>query len=153
MTQPDLINAPPHYIGSNGLQGIDVINALGWGFPFCLGNAVKYLLRAGRKSSDAVTDLRKCKRNLEMALELVPPRPDDDSFGRRIVVRQAVTGFGLNEGRAEILRELSALSSMSGATALRFLAQTLVLVDREIAMAQATACVVAHHGQDAQVTS
>lgn len=39
----------PDYYKANGLEAIDVIEAYGLGF--CLGNAIKYLLRAGKKSS------------------------------------------------------------------------------------------------------
>lgn len=50
------VDHPAHY-QSGGLEAIDVIEAFGLGFN--TGNAVKYILRAGRKSPDAVTDLRK----------------------------------------------------------------------------------------------
>lgn len=49
------VNHPPHY-QANGVEAMDVIEAFGLGF--CLGNTVKYLLRAGRKG-DALEDLRK----------------------------------------------------------------------------------------------
>jgi len=42
----DNINHPSHYKG-RGLECIQVIEAFGLGF--CLGNAVKYILRAGKK--------------------------------------------------------------------------------------------------------
>ena len=41
------IDRPPHYQGASGLQAIDVIEA--FDLDFSLGNAVKYILRAGRK--------------------------------------------------------------------------------------------------------
>lgn len=49
MNMSDLVNHPPHYIGA-GLEAIDVIED--WGLGFHLGNAVKYILRAGKKSGD-----------------------------------------------------------------------------------------------------
>jgi hypothetical protein len=49
------VDHPPHY-QANGVEAIDVIEA--FGLDFNLGNAVKYLLRAGRKG-DALTDLKK----------------------------------------------------------------------------------------------
>lgn len=72
---PDLINAPPHYKAPNGLEAIDVIEGFGLGFH--RGNAVKYLLRAGKKG-DATQDIRKAAwyvaRDLErMAGELPQP--------------------------------------------------------------------------------
>jgi len=52
----DAIN-PAHY-QQNGIQTIDAIEA--WGLNFCLGNAVKYLSRAGKKEEGKlVQDLRK----------------------------------------------------------------------------------------------
>lgn len=56
-TRPDLVNHPPHYIG-DGLQAIDVIED--WQLGFHLGNAAKYILRAGRKGS-RVEDLEKAQ--------------------------------------------------------------------------------------------
>jgi hypothetical protein len=52
----DPIN-PDHY-RANGMEAIDVIEAFGLGFH--CGNAVKYILRAGRKG-EAVEDLRKAR--------------------------------------------------------------------------------------------
>ncbi len=42
----DNINHPAHYKGNN-LECIQVIEAFDLGF--CLGNAIKYILRAGKK--------------------------------------------------------------------------------------------------------
>ena len=40
----DPVDHPPHYQSAAGIEAIDVIEAFGLGF--CLGNAVKYILRA-----------------------------------------------------------------------------------------------------------
>ena len=50
----DPVNNPPHYTHPSGIECIRVTEHLN----FCIGNAVKYLWRAGRKG-DAVQDLRK----------------------------------------------------------------------------------------------
>lgn len=56
-TEP--VNHPPHYGGeSNVYEAIKVIEA--WGLGFCLGNAVKYVSRAGKKG-DRLEDLRKAR--------------------------------------------------------------------------------------------
>jgi hypothetical protein len=55
------VNHPDHY-QSGGVEVIDVIEAFGLGFHD--GNAVKYLLRAGRKE-DALVDLKKARWYLE----------------------------------------------------------------------------------------
>src|ERR1051326_2653030 len=58
----DEINHPPHYLSPNGLgpvvEAIEVIEAFARN-NYHRGNALKYLLRAGRKG-DLVSDLRKC---------------------------------------------------------------------------------------------
>ena len=58
--QPDMVNSPPHYT-DGGIEAIDYIEAkLGPdGFrAFCIGNALKYISRAGKKGS-AKEDLSK----------------------------------------------------------------------------------------------
>ena len=57
--EPDFVNHPPHY-KSGGLEAIDVIEA--FDLDFCLGNTVKYVLRAGRKSGEStLRDLKKAE--------------------------------------------------------------------------------------------
>jgi hypothetical protein len=56
--QPETVDHPNHY-KSGGIEAIDVIEAFGLGF--CLGNTVKYVLRAGRKTPDAIRDLEKAR--------------------------------------------------------------------------------------------
>lgn len=62
----DRIDHPAHY-SAGGIEAIDVIEAFGLGFH--LGNVVKYVLRAGRKSADALEDLRKAQWYLEREIE------------------------------------------------------------------------------------
>lgn len=52
----DTVNHPDHYT-AGGIEAIDVIEA--YGLDFHLGNAVKYILRAGRKTDSPVEDLEK----------------------------------------------------------------------------------------------
>ena len=52
----DSVNHPRHYNSHpSGIECIDVVEHMG----FNLGNAIKYIWRAGLKSSDPVEDLRK----------------------------------------------------------------------------------------------
>lgn len=72
MTQPyDPIN-PQHYT-SGGIETIDYIEAKLGGdgaYAFCLGNVIKYVSRAGKKTiSTEREDLEKAKWYLEKALE------------------------------------------------------------------------------------
>lgn len=75
----DMINHPPHYTATP-YEPIDVIAAIG--NPFCRGNALKYLCRAGRKG-DAVEDLKKARFYIERVLKthetFFPMTPGDAS--------------------------------------------------------------------------
>ncbi len=53
---PDLVNAPPHYKPGDTYETIKVIEA--WGLGFHLGNAVKYISRAGKKADPFLQDLK-----------------------------------------------------------------------------------------------
>ena len=53
----EAVNHPAHYGGAeNSYEAIKVIEA--WSLGFCLGNAVKYIARAGKKD-DTIQDLKK----------------------------------------------------------------------------------------------
>lgn len=58
MTQHnDIVNHPAHYTScKSGIECIDIAECL----PFCLGNAYKYMHRAGLKG-DALTDYQKAR--------------------------------------------------------------------------------------------
>jgi hypothetical protein len=58
----DEINRPLHYQGKGGMQAIDVIEA--FELNYRLGNAIKYILRAGKKG-DASTCLQKARWYLD----------------------------------------------------------------------------------------
>jgi uncharacterized protein DUF3310 len=55
----DRINHPSHYGGDTTYEAIKVIEA--WELGFCLGNAVKYICRFGRKDDrrEPIEDLKK----------------------------------------------------------------------------------------------
>jgi hypothetical protein len=60
MADVDPVDHPQHYKSEAGIEAIDVIEAFGLGF--CLGNTVKYVLRAGKKGDSAmkaINDLEK----------------------------------------------------------------------------------------------
>jgi hypothetical protein len=65
----DNVNHPSHYGGeSNTYEAIKVIEA--WELDFHLGNTVKYIARAGKKSlADEIEDLEKAKWYLERRIE------------------------------------------------------------------------------------
>lgn len=63
----EAVNHPQHYGGENNqYEAIKVIEA--WELDFCLGNAVKYISRAGKKDN-IVQDLKKAKWYLERKID------------------------------------------------------------------------------------
>ena len=62
----DDVNHPKHYTEGRKYETIEVIED--WKLDFCLGNAVKYISRAGRKN-DAVEDLKKAVWYIERRIE------------------------------------------------------------------------------------
>jgi hypothetical protein len=69
----ETVNRPAHYDIGNGLQIIDVIERLGLNFN--LGNALKYIVRAGRKSPKPLEDLRKATWYLGREIGQEEPGP------------------------------------------------------------------------------
>lgn len=61
--RPDTVNHPAHYAAGRKFEPIDVIED--WELGFHLGNTVKYISRAGRKSKTPVTDLKKARWYLD----------------------------------------------------------------------------------------
>lgn len=71
--EADMVNHPAHYRTPTGLEAIDVIEDFELGYR--LGNAVKYILRAGKKG-ELLEDLKKAQWYLEREiarLETPPP--------------------------------------------------------------------------------
>jgi len=55
------VSSPSHYTSSK-IEVIDVITELGLSFDFCLGNAIKYIMRAGLKDKSTLKeDIKKAK--------------------------------------------------------------------------------------------
>lgn len=68
------VDHPAHYGGAdNPYEAIKVIEA--WGLDFSLGNAVKYISRAGKKD-DVVQDLKKDRWYLDRAISALEPTDD-----------------------------------------------------------------------------
>ena len=62
----DVVNSPSHYAEGREFETIDVIED--WGLGYHLGNAVKYISRAGRKD-DILQDLKKAQWYLNREIE------------------------------------------------------------------------------------
>lgn len=62
----DVVSHPTHYTSHpSGVECKDIVGH----YPFFVGSAIKYLWRAGLKSEDAVTDLRKAIQNIEFEIQ------------------------------------------------------------------------------------
>lgn len=60
------VHHPAHYGGADNVyEAIKIIEAQGIGNEFCLGNCLKYLLRAGKKTQSPLEDYKKAKWYLE----------------------------------------------------------------------------------------
>lgn len=67
MEKEDKVNHPSHYTWLKELCGIEVIDITRH-MDFCLGNAVKYLLRAGHKSEEGYSNAQKEVEDLKKAV-------------------------------------------------------------------------------------
>ena len=63
------VNHPDHY-NSGKFEAIDVIADAGYGEGFCLGNVLKYILRAKHKE-DEIEDLKKARWYLDYYIKLM----------------------------------------------------------------------------------
>lgn len=68
---PEVVNHPDHYGGEEDpYEAIKVIEA--WDLNFALGNVIKYVCRAGKKSrTAAVEDLKKARWYIDRQIELL----------------------------------------------------------------------------------
>jgi hypothetical protein len=77
-TADDPVSHPAHYTFGK-IEVIEVIEDWGWGLPFCLGNAVKYIARAGRKDpAKLVQDLEKARWYLDRAISALKKEKKTD---------------------------------------------------------------------------
>jgi len=61
-----MVNHPPHYTQHpSGVECIQITEHMN----FCLGNAVKYIWRAGLKSEDSIEDLKKARFYIEREIQ------------------------------------------------------------------------------------
>jgi len=109
MADSDQIGGPvvhPHHYNQGGpidadgsaqFETIKIIEDLGWGFAFCMGNALKYVLRAPHKGAE-IEDLKKTQWYLLRARShrgLVRPRAN-----QKLTANDVVAAWGLLEGPA-----------------------------------------------------
>lgn len=67
----EMVHHPKHYGGEdNPCETIKVIKSIGGLHDFCIGNALKYIMRAGKKDqSKTLEDLEKAKWYLEYLIQ------------------------------------------------------------------------------------
>jgi hypothetical protein len=71
------IDHPSHY-NSGAIEVIEVIEDNGWAEGFCLGNALKYMARGGKKDGEGVTkDLKKARWYLDRYITYLGTTNDD----------------------------------------------------------------------------
>lgn len=64
----DPVNRPSHYVGHpSGIECIQITERM----TFALGNAVKYIWRAGLKTDDPVQDLEKARWYLDREISRI----------------------------------------------------------------------------------
>ena len=78
LPQGTAVDGPAHY---NGYQVLEAICDAGLGRGFCLGNAVKYLLRAEKKGRDK-EDLEKAQFYLDWYIEHYYDMNEGDTDGK-----------------------------------------------------------------------
>ena len=69
----ETIHHPAHYGGDTTYECVKVLAAWGLLASFCLGNAVKYICRAGKKSN-RLEDLKKARWYLDYEIERLERR-------------------------------------------------------------------------------
>ena len=74
----DIINKPSHYCEGRKFEPIDVISDWFDYKSFCLGNAIKYISRAGRKD-DIVHDLKKAQFYLNYVIKRLEGNNDKNN--------------------------------------------------------------------------
>lgn len=84
----EAIEHPPHYGGNTTYEVIKVIRA--WDLDFALGNAVKYIARAGKKDpAKHIEDLKKAVWYIEDEIKAIQEAIDDE---RERPPRQTIHG-------------------------------------------------------------
>ena len=113
-TQCDAVNHPSHY-NHGGMETIDYIESLGIGFEFCVGNAIKYLSRAGYKDN-IVQDLNKALWYIKRARWYAQSQRITSYFLERVqVCVENCFGFGkdISSLKAEDLVDNSGIDEVS----------------------------------------
>lgn len=74
MDNYNVVSHPQHYCEGKTIEPIKVIQD--WKLDFCLGSALKYIARAGKKD-DIIQDLSKAKQYIEFEIEYLENKADE----------------------------------------------------------------------------
>lgn len=94
------VDHPDYYRADTGHEAIDVIEA--WGLGFNLGNALKYIARAGRKGN-AVEDLEKAAWYVQREIQRRTPSAPPAKPHYRVAQRQGKAAIVDEDGDARWL--------------------------------------------------
>jgi hypothetical protein len=86
------VKHPSHYSEGRKYEPKDVIRD--WQLGFNLGNAVKYIARAGRKD-DIVQDLEKAKQYLEFEIEAIKAETENKTYENVTLQLEEITDMDL----------------------------------------------------------
>ena len=127
----DIINHPSHYTDGK-FETIEAIES--WQLGYHLGNAVKYISRAGKKSKDTeLEDLRKARWYIKRYLDYHPFPP------KSIGAMEYAADKGLDQDLTLALICLAAPPPLSDNSEDIFVSQALVALERAIGVREARA--------------
>lgn len=127
----DIINHPSHYTDGK-FETIEAIES--WRLGYHLGNAIKYISRAGKKSKDTeLEDLRKARWYIRRYL--IHYRDDTESLS----AVEYATDKGLDQDLTLALICLAAPPPLSDNSEDIFVSQALVALERAIGVREARA--------------
>lgn len=123
----DNVDHPSHYnqggpVGEDGtaqFEVIKIIDDVGWGFAFCMGNALKYVLRAPHKGTQA-EDLKKAQWYLRRANQY-QERMARVLAQRTVNIDEATKAWGLTFGKAALAVAVKAITDGDPVRALTFI--------------------------------
>lgn len=100
-SNPTEENHTPSYYPNDTYEPLNVIDA--WGLCFRLGNTLKYIARAGKKTKDPLQDLVKARHYLDLKIKQLTKEPvlsekswlDPDSYnlGREVTHEYDIPDF------------------------------------------------------------
>jgi len=105
MTEVDMVNRPPHYIGRNGIEAIDVVDGFFHDDPY-LATIFTYIARCKHKGR-LLEDLRKAKWYLDRKVQQVAEAESPTGHGTA-----PITGFRIFGG--EPTRKTPEIGSCTG---------------------------------------